>query len=140
MSFEPKTCYISGAMRGYEECNFPLFDQAQKFLEWAGWTVFSPAAHDREIGFDAKGTTDCSNEYLAEAGFVMRTSILWDLQAIAQADAIILLPGWEGSSGAALELHFAKFLGLDVGYFEPDYWGRGIHSVDFIRDFVKVAG
>lgn len=100
------TVYIAGPMRHHEEFNFPAFDGAAKRLRAEGWTVYSPAEHDRSIGFDEHGT-DPSPEQLAQ---MMR----WDMATIAISDAIYLLPGWETSEGARRELDVARACGLIV--------------------------
>jgi hypothetical protein len=93
-------------MRGYEHSNFPAFDAAAERLRALGYTVISPADHDREIGFDGDRMTNGSG---LEA-FPMKEAILWDLQQVADCDMVYLLPGWEKSSGAAVEMALARFL------------------------------
>ena len=46
------TVYIAGPMRGYPRFNFDAFDAAQSHLESLGYRVISPAALDREVGFN----------------------------------------------------------------------------------------
>lgn len=91
-----KRVYLSGAMSGHPDHNFPAFnDQAAK-LRAAGYEVINPA----ELNPD--------------------TSMTWeeclrvDLRELCSCDAIALLPGWESSKGANLELHVAHRLGLKV--------------------------
>lgn len=100
--------YVAGPMRGFPLYNFPAFDAAAAELRKHGHTVISPAELDRELGFDEATDT-------ATPAFV-RLAIARDLKAIATCDAIYLLRGWSKSSGAAVELHLAKFLGLKVLY------------------------
>ncbi len=100
--------YVAGPMRGYPLYNFPAFDAASRWLRRQGHTVFSPAEHDREMGF---------NEYTdVETPEFLRQAVKWDLQTISECDAIFLLRGWSKSSGANLELQMAKFCGLRVCY------------------------
>ena len=40
-----------------------------------------------------------------------------DIKALCDCDSIILLPGWEKSNGAHLELHIAHRIGLEIAYF-----------------------
>lgn len=120
------TTYLSGPMRGYAQCNFPAFDEAQKVLEAEGWTVISPAEHDRRAHhFDAVGCKDCSNAELLLADFPLDGAILWDLeQIIKNVTAIHLLPGWRGSSGARLEHEAALFAHREIWYPTEDYGWR----------------
>ena len=62
---------------------------------------------DRAVGFKPE-SGEVSKDFLAEA-------MERDVRAIVErADAIALLPGWEASRGAHLELHLAHRLGLRV--------------------------
>jgi hypothetical protein len=88
--------YISGPMTGVENFNFPAFHAAAAALRKLGYEVVSPA----EVNPD--------------------TSMTWeqclraDVKALCDCDAIALLPGWENSKGAHLEIHIAHRLGLRV--------------------------
>lgn len=103
----PKTIYLAGPMRGYELWNFPAFDANQKYLEIRGWSVISPAAMDREHGFDETVETTFSQEQ-------WETAMRRDYEAIMRSDAIALLPGWHNSEGAKLEREMAIRLGVEI--------------------------
>lgn len=98
-----KRAYLAGPMRGYEHYNFPAFDAAAAVLRADGWEIFSPAEIDREIGFDEKSDDPLPKGFLAEA--LRRDTII-----IADVDNIILLPGWQESSGANYEMTIARTL------------------------------
>lgn len=105
--------YVAGKMRGVPEFGFPAFDAAAFRLRAAGHTVFSPAERDREHGFDPTGMT--GDEDLAALGFNLREALAADTAWIcATADAIYMLEGWSGSSGARAEKALAEALGLTV--------------------------
>src|SRR5690606_13585162 len=87
----------------------PAFDRVALTWRKAGYNVISPAEHDRENGFVPVGMT--GHEDLAEEGFDLKAALLWDLEQIANADGIVMLPGWPFSSGARAELAFAAALG-----------------------------
>lgn len=108
-----RTVYVAGPMRGYDQFNFKAFDAAAERLRADGWTVLSPAEHDRQTGFDeTKNSLD---------GFDMHAAFRWDVLAILNADAIYMLAGWEASEGANIELAVAKAIGLTVIYeVEPE--------------------
>lgn len=113
------TVYIAGPMRGLPQSNFPAFDRAATILRENEFEVYSPAEHDRQMGYDGERWFDGSDTVSYEDQCEM---ISWDLATIIWAcDAIVLLPGWEKSKGAAVEKALADFLGIDVLYFkDPD--------------------
>lgn len=103
--------YVAGPMRGYDQFNFPAFDHCAKVLRSRGWEVRSPAEHDRDGGFDeTRNSLD---------GFDLRAAMRWDLESVCWADAVVLLPGWEKSSGVAIELTAARAIGNQLLTFDP---------------------
>lgn len=98
--------YISGPMTGRPNLNKPAFYAAANLLSESGHHPVNPAEVCAQIG--ATEWTDC-----------MRA----DIKALCDCDAIALLPGWEMSQGAQLELHIAHRLGLAIGPLET-YIGR----------------
>jgi hypothetical protein len=112
--------YIAGPMRGIRHFNFPAFDAAVNFLSDAGWWPISPAALDRQSGFDEKAFPDDYDWIdLKKAGFSLHDAIDRDVQAIKQCKAIYMLDGWENSKGARAEKALAEWLGLEVLYQTP---------------------
>lgn len=105
--------YIAGPMRGYPKWNFPAFDDATRMLRSQGWEIINPAELDRDIGFDE------DSDRLPD-GFI-ENAMRRDIEALLRVDAIVLLPGWEGSSGTAIELTVAKALGLRVFHYQRGY-------------------
>jgi hypothetical protein len=111
--------YVAGPMRGYPEFNFPAFYRATSLLREQGWEVFNPAEHDVESG--AVKITDpgyLTGDVEGLPGFDFRAAMRWDTARITEADAIVLLPGWQHSTGAKAERSLAEMLGLDIGYFD----------------------
>lgn len=88
--------YLSGPMSGIEAHNFPAFQAAAARLRALGWSVVNPA----EINTDADATW---HECLRR-----------DMAALAMCDVLALLPGWQASDGAHLELHVAHRLGIEI--------------------------
>jgi len=86
--------YISGPMTGYPGFNIPAFKDAERALRALGHEVLNPA---RQGADPAKTWAD----YLRA-----------DLLDVVAADAVALLPGWEASRGARLEVHVAHALGM----------------------------
>lgn len=88
--------YVAGPMTGYAELNFPAFQTEAAALRAAGLHVINPA----EINVDpSAGWSAC-----------MRA----DIAQLVTCDRIHLLPGWSRSTGATLEHHIARALGLVV--------------------------
>lgn len=88
--------YISGPMTGYPGFNYEAFNAAEATLAAKGHEPINPARHP----VDPSWTW---SDYL-------RT----DLRDVLAADAVAVLPGWECSRGAALEVHVAHSLGMTV--------------------------
>ena len=99
--------YVAGPMRGISQFNFAAFDCARDLLRSKGYQVISPADLDRANGFDGTSPHEPSAAELNQM-------IGRDLDAIRTCTHIALLPGWEKSSGVAVELPLARFLGLKV--------------------------
>lgn len=112
--------YLAGPMRGIPEFNFPTFHFAAKILREQGHEVFNPAERDNEHhGTDISAGNATGSEELAKEqhGFSLRDALAADCKFICeQADAIAMLPGWEGSSGARAEHALSVALGHKVMY------------------------
>jgi len=91
-------------MRGYPEYNFPAFHAGAAELRAAGWTVFSPAERD-----EADPNVDLESEAVKQGLEVngLAYYMQFDLPAVCNSDAVFLLPGWEASVGARLEVRVA---------------------------------
>ncbi len=94
--------YISGAMSGRKDHNFPAFYRAARLWRSLGFEVVNPAEMDESEDHEA----------LAKApwDYYLRR----DLRALTRCDAIAMLPGWRRSHGARLEHHVARQLHMDV--------------------------
>lgn len=86
--------YLSGPMSGIVDSNFPAFHAHAAQLRAAGFDVVSPAE-------------------IQEAG-TLELCLRADIRELCACDAIALMPGWENSKGANLELHIAHRLGMQV--------------------------
>lgn len=99
-----KVIYLSGPMTGLPGLNFPAFHEAAARLRACGYQVVSPAEIEIEPGADWQAC--------------MRRCV----QALCDCTGVALLPCWQKSSGAHLEVHLAHRLGLDVD--TVDEWER----------------
>lgn len=105
--------YISGPMRGYPAFNFPAFRAYANTLRRMGHEVLSPAERDEQNGFDPTGLTGW--EDLSSLGFDLREALAADCRMICEeADAVVVMPGWEDSKGATAEVALARALGLPI--------------------------
>ena len=95
--------YLAGPMRGLPMHNFPAFDLAAAQLRALGHEVFSPAEHDREIGYDPA---------VLPTRQQLQQMMRWDLERVMESEGVAFLPGWEQSRGASMERAVAHFLGL----------------------------
>lgn len=100
--------YLAGPMRGIPRWNFDTFDKAKEMWIKNGWQVVSPADIDRALGIDPDGPLE-----QIDHDFSVR-AIKLDIELLTTVTAIGLLPGWQLSSGATVELALAQFLGLLV--------------------------
>jgi hypothetical protein len=88
-------------MRSIPEFNFPAFHAAAARFRAEGVEVVDPAELDEQDPFPP-GTRSWV-DYMRR-----------DLRALMACNAIAVLPGWQASQGAALEVYVARALGLRV--------------------------
>ena len=88
--------YLSGPMTGYTDHNFPAFNAEAARLRALGIEVVNPA----EINPD---------ETLS-----WQECLRADVKALCDCAVLALLPGWQNSQGAHLELHIAHRLGIQI--------------------------
>lgn len=89
------TLYLAGPMTGIEDYNYPAFHAAAAQLREAGYVVVNPAenfAGDQSLPWET----------------YLRTAIC----QVTECDGIALLPGWQESKGAKLEVRVAGALGI----------------------------
>lgn len=89
------TLYVCGPMTGLPELNFPAFFEAERTLLDAGYTVLNPAARAGQT----KGQTW---EWYLRRG----------IQDVTHSSGIALLPNWQQSRGARLEVIVADTLSI----------------------------
>lgn len=97
--------YLAGPMRGLPEFNFPAFHAAAADIRARGIDVWSPAENDVEGGFDPETGNGLKT---------LREYMLVDIPAVLESDAVVVLPGWQKSQGARLEVHVAQECAIPV--------------------------
>jgi hypothetical protein len=105
--------YLSGPMTGLPDYNYPAFREAARTLRSYGQIVFDPSE-----AFEGK--TDLPKEVY------MRK----DIEALLKADVVALLPGWNTSSGAQLEVEVAKQCGIPIRLLEELLATEGVFLDD----------
>lgn len=124
--------YLAGPMRGYPRYNFDTFADAAAILRGWGFDVVSPAEMDLALGFDPDSADPLPDGFVEHA---MRR----DVEAILTVDCIVVLPGWEKSSGVEVELTVARALGLPVYRYTADSPGTArCESLDDEEAFLPV--
>lgn len=88
-------------MRGKPAYNAFAFTEARTHLRNSGYAVYCPSEADRRTGGD--------DEDLPLAEYMAR-----DLPHVCRADAVVVLPGWEESKGASIEVAVADMLSKPV--------------------------
>jgi hypothetical protein len=89
--------YLSGPMTGLPDYNRPAFNKVAEELRAKGKSVFNPA----DIG---------PKENIMPRAWYMRK----DLEGLMKSDSVYVLPGWDTSEGAKLEVAIAKELELPI--------------------------
>lgn len=97
--------YVSGPMTGISHFNFPAFIKAVEGLRVQGHDVVSP--HELAHADGGRPGSIPWHQYLRE-----------DLIAMLTCDAIVVLPGWDGSRGSTLEVFVATQVGMSVLHWE----------------------
>jgi hypothetical protein len=119
---EHHRAYVSGPMGLFKDTdwNFPAFDAVAARWRAEGWLVFNPAEQ-----FDRR--TDLPRHIYMRA----------DIEALLEADTIVLLPRWNESPGALLELQIAIELGLAVHH--ATGWPARVEVAVAGRDALDIA-
>lgn len=100
--------YLGGPMTGLPDFNFPYFEYVANLLREMGYEIAS--AHE-VVHPEPPGTRGT----LPHGQYVRG-----DLKVLLDCDAVIFLPGWEGSKGCGIELKVARALDMPVYRFQPE--------------------
>ena len=104
---KPMTIYLAGPMSNIEQHNWPAFKAAAAELRAQGHKVISPA----EMDIITYGLNPSDPDFSqVNYGKAMKA----DLIALPTCDAVYVLPGWEESKGAQLEVHIALVFHMPI--------------------------
>ncbi len=121
--------YLAGPMRGYPLSNFPAFLMAARILTARGFEILSPAEKDIEAGFDPSRPAEDQN-------FDVGAAFRWDFENVVKSDGVILMPGWEHSTGAKAERVVAQLSELDVYLLDENYNLTEAPELDYRLEWV----
>lgn len=102
--------YIAGPITGMKDWNFPAFFEAEAELENLGYSVINPVRSDGNTVEEALATVGTLENPTEKWEFYLRR----DLKQLLNCAGIVLLPGWQKSKGARLEVHIAKQLKMSL--------------------------
>lgn len=106
--------YVSGPMAGKEDLNIRAFRLAEAWLERQNFSVMVP--HDVPVWLhegECPGGYRSSPDAPHAGACYLRTDII---AMLSGADVVFMLPGWELSIGARLEMQVAATCGLAVKF------------------------
>jgi len=96
IQFDARRLYIAGPMTGLPEYNYPAFRQTAAALRASGFEVACPT----------------ENGLPADAPWIDHMRV--NISRLLTCSAVAVLPGWEASRGAQIEVNLARGLGLSV--------------------------
>lgn len=102
-----KKVYIAGPMAGIDDFNYPAFFAMEKHLHDLGLDAINPARLDHHD--EIEELEGLVVDPLQRASFLKR-----DFFYLSQANGIVMLDGWQESTGANCELWVARMMGLVV--------------------------
>jgi len=103
--------YLSSPYSGDEDDRYMLACEAAGKLMLAGYTVFSPIAHNHTIARVSCVPMDYA--YWKRYSHIMLSH--------CALMAVLTLPNWEDSVGVSGEIDDARSVGLPIAYLDPDF-------------------
>ena len=129
--------YLAGPMTGYPQFNFPMFKSVTAGLRKIGYEIVSPLETDepemQEIAW--KSTDGAHDAQFTETwGEVLAKDVILIADEI---EGIILLPKWNKSKGARLEVFVALMCGHPVWTVNPDTLNMRVISPKTIMEKIS---
>lgn len=112
--------YIAGPMTGLPDFNYPAFFEAEEAIRALGHTPLNPGRNDGKTLEEAIEFSGSAEHPAHSWEYYLRR----DIPKVVSADALVMLPGWQKSRGANLEVHIATSLSMPLyilrnGQLEP---------------------
>lgn len=105
--------YIAGPMRGYKFFNFEEFFRVAGIVTELGHTPVNPAELSKQAVIAAGRDPNDEKSYGAPY-FQIEDFMETDIKAMRDVDCVVLLNGWTHSTGAAVEVAYARYRGIPV--------------------------
>lgn len=102
--------FISGPMTGYEDFNFPRFDEVERLMKENGYDVINPANVCRKY----------RREKVLADNNIFDQMIVEEQEEERTCTAILLLEGWENSVGCRREIRTA--LDLNFNFYQEKHF------------------
>lgn len=109
--------YIAGPMRNIPFFNFPAFESAAETLRDLGFHVFSPAELDKIYSPQDVGNPSGHLEATPIHDYIRRDAHVIINELKPPLDCLVMLPGWEKSTGAKAEHGLALWCRLQVYHY-----------------------
>jgi Domain of unknown function (DUF4406) len=122
--------------------NFPAFEEATAQLRGMGYEVISPAEEDQKrnpVAYEiARKSPDGKWNPTDTGGLTWAQILSKDVVIVAdKVDGVVLLPGWEKSSGARLEAFVGLLRKKRFAVYSPEFERLSWVSNDFIREIIR---
>lgn len=112
--------YLAGPMTGIPKFNFPVFDKAAAELRQRRYDVISPAEIDDPKTREAALASPNGSLDDLPPGESYGNLLSRDVKIVIDVvDAVAVLPGWEGSRGARIEVFTARQMGKPIYAVRP---------------------
>jgi hypothetical protein len=127
--------YLAGPMSGIPQFNIPLFREATELLRKRGYEVVSPAEVDEQHGLpNALLMTFENGDITAlekQSGQTWGDMMARDVKIIGDGGItdIVVLPGWENSKGARLEVFVGLLAKCIVREYQNDKFGMTLNEI-----------
>ena len=127
--------YLAGPMSGVPQFNLPLFDKATEELRRQGYEIVSPAELDKpDIRAACLASPTGASTHETNGGGTWGDFLARDVKLVSdEVDGVILLPDWQKSRGARLEVFVGLLCSKQFMLYRPGAVPRAVPA-EFIRN------